>query len=149
MHKQKKKFQTQRLCSRAPLWFSICILMREIKAPTSKQSIKAGILKLCFCHLSYFFFILLVLVLAERDLEDQQDNVVKGDRGQMLPAGLWFETEALRVSMSQSSDQVGEMTGHIHQQGCNIKAWPHREQKIRREALEEKVKAISAFHSMF
>lgn len=59
----------------------------EIKAQTSKQSIKAGIPKLCFCLLS-FFFLLLVLILAERDLEDQQDNVVTGDGGQMSPAGL-------------------------------------------------------------
>lgn len=47
---------------------------------------------------------------------------MKGDRGQMLPAGLGFERDALRVSLSQSSDQVGEMTGHIHQRGWNIKA---------------------------
>lgn len=44
--------------------------------------------KALFLSSILFFFILLVLVLAEREVEDQQDNVVKGDRGQMLPAGL-------------------------------------------------------------
>lgn len=54
-----------------------------MKAATSKQPIKARILKRSFCHLAHFFLLLLLLIPAERDSEHQRDDVVKGDRGQM------------------------------------------------------------------